>query len=119
LRIGLSAAAVVVTAALCPARADAPKAAQMQAGAAHAKPDKAYSDAARDLVKLKEDDAAAAVEKERHKFAIDAATAFGKRTHLVTLKAFDVKVANNFFEKDTGKFKMDNEAIPHSVLMHR
>lgn len=97
---------------------DAPKAALAQVTAARGKLDKVYADAVRDLVKLKEDDAATAVEKEGQKFAIDAALMFGKRTPLTNYKALDVQVANNFFEKDTGKFKMDGEAVPHSVLMH-
>ena len=52
------------------------------------------------------------------KTAFDSALLFGKRTHLSSLKASNVIVRNNWFEKDTSKYKMDGEAVPHSIFMH-
>lgn len=98
--------------------ADPPKAAQAQVTAARVKLDKTYSGAVRDLIKLREDTRAEETEKEQQKVVTDAALRFGKRTYLGALKAFDVKTYNNLFEKDTDRFKIRGEPVPHSLFMH-
>ncbi len=102
--------------------ADCPKALLAQAHAARTKLDRAYSAAVKDLVRLKEDAAAGAVEKEQQKFILDAALQFGKRTYLVALKHFDLKVPNGWFSNNgtinTTKIKKDGEFVPHSIFLH-
>lgn len=92
-------------------------AARDQMKAARAKLDKAYTAAVKDLVKLKEDAAAEATEKEQQKFNVDASLLFGKRVYVSTLRAFNVKVHDNMF-KTTEKFKMDGEEVPHCIFIH-
>lgn len=95
-----------------------PAAVKQPISAARAKLDKAFAAAVKDYVKLKEDAAAELAEKEQRQFAFDAAVLFGKRTNVSGLKAADVTVWNNWFEKDTAKYKMGKDAVPHSVFMH-
>ncbi len=90
--------------------------------AARAKLDKAYATAVKDFVKLKEDAAAEAAEAEQQKFALETALLFGKRTHLITLKQFDVKGMDGGFA-NTGTFgdvklKLNGVLAPHSILLH-
>jgi hypothetical protein len=80
--------------------------------------DKAYGVAIKDYVRLKADAAAEATEKEQQKLVVESALAFGKRTYVGSLRATNVKVWNNWFEKDVNKYKMDGEAVPHSIFMH-
>jgi hypothetical protein len=95
---------------------DCPKGPLTQIGAARTKLDKAYSAAIKDLVKLKEDAVAEAAEKEQNKFVFDSAFLLGKRTHLVTLKHFDVKTNNNNFSDDGSvpgrKYKLTLNGAP-------
>jgi hypothetical protein len=77
-----------------------------------------YTAAVKELVRLKMDDAAGATEKEQQEFQVSAALLIGKRIFVSTLKPFNIKVEDNNFEKDASKFKMDGEAIPHSIFMH-
>jgi len=100
------------------APADSPRGALMQIMAAREKLGKAYSAAIGEFVRLKDDEAAAAVEKEQDKAIVEAALAFGRRAHLATLNPTNVKVWNKFFQNDVDKYKMGDEAIPHSILMH-
>ncbi len=95
---------------------------KQQLGAARAKLEKAYATAVKDYVKLKEDAAAAAVEKEQQKFAIASALQLGKRTYLVTLKHFDVKAKDGMFTNDgtlaskkSVNYKFNGEPAPHSI----
>jgi len=102
---------------------DCPKALLTQISTARTKLDKAYTAAVRDLVKLKEDSAAEAIEKEREKFVLDAALQFGARTYLVALKHSDVRVDQNWFSTNgTGsngeKVKVDGRPVPHSIFLH-
>jgi hypothetical protein len=78
----------------------------------------AFAAAVRGYLLLKEDAAAEAVEKEQQQFVLDGAILFGKRTYLSALKAFDVKVWNNYFEPDTKRAKVNGETVPHSIIMH-
>jgi hypothetical protein len=80
--------------------------------------DKAYGVAVKDYVRLKADAAAEAAEKERQKIVVESALAFGKRTYVGSLRATNVKVWNNWFEKDVSKYKMDGEVVPHSIFIH-
>jgi hypothetical protein len=103
---------------------DGSKAALTQITAARAKLDKAYTAAVKDLVKIKEDAAAEATEKEQQKFQLEAALLFGKRTYLVALKHNDLKDEKNWFtdngtQTGTGiKIKRDGQPVPHSVHMY-
>ncbi len=85
---------------------------------ARANLDRAYAAAVKEYVKLKEDSAAEAAEKEQAKFAIDAAFLFGRRTFLSTLKPSDVKTSTKGFDGDTGRFKMNGELVTHSIFLH-
>ncbi len=80
--------------------------------------DKAYQGGVRDYIRLKQDAAADAVEKERQAFLFTSVFISGKRTPLTTLKPFDIKAWNNWFEKDTDKYGMGKDAVPHSLFMH-
>ena len=85
---------------------------------ARVKLSRAYAIAIRDYVRLKADKAAEAAEKEQRQSLIDSALMFGRRTHLASLKPFNVQVWNKWFEKDTSKYKMDGAVVPHSIFMH-
>lgn len=95
-----------------------PPSALTQVRLAAAKCEKAHADIVKELIRLKQDAAAEAVEKEMRKFEFDAALQFGKRTYLSALKASNVKVWNKFFETDSKKGQIDGRVIPHSILMH-
>lgn len=97
---------------------DTSKALLTQVGAARSKLDKAFATAVKDLIKLKEDTAAEAVEKEQTKFQTDAAVQFGKRTNLAALKAFDVKVEQAAYFKAGFTLKTDSGSIPQCVFLH-
>jgi hypothetical protein len=74
-----------------------------------------------EYVRLKMDDVAGATEKEQKEFHLSAAILAGKRTFVSSLKPFNIKVEDNRsdkFEKDASKFKINGEAIPHSIFMH-
>ncbi|HEY1188413.1 MAG TPA: NPCBM/NEW2 domain-containing protein [Gemmata sp.] len=87
---------------------------------------RAQATAVEELIKLKEDAAAEAVEKEQHRFALGAALQFGKRTHLSSLNHFDAHVQHSPFTKNGAmkvgkseiKFKVNGSLVPHSILMH-
>jgi dsDNA-binding SOS-regulon protein len=83
----------------------------------------AYSLAVKDLVRLKMDDAASATEKEQQEF-LSSALAFGKKTFLVTLKHYDVKVLNDWFTNNGATaddhsvmHKWNGQPVPHSIAM--
>ena len=95
-----------------------PAAVKQQVTAARTKLDKAFAAAVKEYVKLKEDAAAEAAEKEQRKFALDAALLFGKRTSLVTLKPFDIKVEQRGYFVNDETRKMGLETVPHCVYMH-
>jgi hypothetical protein len=101
---------------------DMPKALLTQAGAARAKLDKAYSAAVKDLVKLKEDVVAEAIEKEQQKFFVESVMLFGKKTYLVTLKHYDLKVPGGWFSNDGTilgyKVKQNGEHAAHTIFLH-
>lgn len=97
---------------------DTSKALLTQIGAARAKLDKAFATAVKDLIRMKEDTAAEAVEKEYGKFQTDAAIQFGKRTNLSVVKAFDVKVEQADYFKPDLPVKIDEVVTPHCVFMH-
>lgn len=97
--------------------ASTPAAALTQMKAARANLARGYMAAVKDYVRLKEDAAAEATEMEYQKTACDAAFLFGKRTHVATLKALNVKVHDNLF-KTTEKFKMGGEEVSHCIFMH-
>lgn len=90
--------------------------------AARAALDKAYTAAVKDYVKLKEDAAAEATEKEQQRFALDATLQFGKRTYLVTLPPSDIKTWKELFttdgtqaDKKEVKYTLNGELVPHSI----
>jgi len=95
-----------------------PSTLQDQLRNARIKLDKAYTTAIKAYVQAKEDAAAEAAEKEQQKFISDFTIQYGKRTYLSSLKASDVKVWNDWFEKDSTKAKKDGKIVPHSILMH-
>lgn len=95
-----------------------PSTLQDQIRNARMKLDKAYTTAIKAYVQAKEDAAAEAAEKELKKFISDYTTQFGKRTYLSDMKASDIKVWNNWYEKDSTKAKKDGKIVPHSILMH-
>jgi hypothetical protein len=83
----------------------------------------AYSTAVKELVRLKMDDAAGATEKEQQEFLSSALT-FGKKTFLVALKHYDVKVLNDSFSNNgtladdhSLKHKWNGQPVPHSIAM--
>jgi hypothetical protein len=89
--------------------------------AARTKVDKAYTAAIKEYVRLKMDDAAGATEKEQQEFNFSSVILSGKRTFVSSLKPFDIKTLSNksfTFEKDSDKYKMNGDAILHSVFTH-
>jgi hypothetical protein len=101
-----------------------PTALRQQITTARGKLDKAYTTAIKDYTKLKEDTAAEAVEKERQKFQLSAALAFGKRIYLAGLKHSDLKIENPTGFSNNGtdpnskiKLKLDGELVPHSIFL--
>lgn len=100
---------------------DCPKALLTQMTAARTKLDKAYAAAVRDLVKLKEDTTADAIEQERKKFTLDATLQFGVRTYLVALKHSDVRVDQNWFSNNgtilEKKIMLNGQPVPHSIFL--
>jgi len=80
--------------------------------------DKAYQAAVKEMVRLRKDDEADKIEKDREAFQLASAFAAGKRTYVATLKPFDVKGEGNWFEKNTAKYMMNGRAIPNSIFMH-
>jgi NPCBM/NEW2 domain len=101
-----------------------PSALIQQMNVARANLDKAYTTALKEYLKIKEDTAAEAIDKEQQAFQLSSAIAFGRRTYLVTLKHYDVKVIGGWFTIDgtdpVGKHKlsMNGDLVPHSIFMH-
>jgi hypothetical protein len=91
---------------------------------ARTKLDKVYTAALKEYLKLRMDDAAGATEKEQQEFQLSSAVLFGKRTYLVALKHFDLKVENNSSFANNGtwndkvKLKLNGELVPHSIFLH-
>lgn len=101
---------------------DTSKALLTRAGAARSKLDKAYSAAVKDLIKLKEDTAAEAIEKEQQKFFVESAM-YGRKTYLVTLKHYDLKVPNALYFSNDGtvfghKVKQNDEHAARTIFLH-
>jgi hypothetical protein len=89
--------------------------------AARTKVDKAYTAAIKEYVRLKMDAAAGTTEKEQQEFNFSSAIQFRKRTFVSSLKPFDIRAFTDktyAFEKDSDKYKMNGEIIPHSLFMH-
>jgi hypothetical protein len=87
--------------------------------AARTKLDTAYKSAVKEYLRLKLDDAVESTEKERKEFLIAGAFLYGKRTYLAKLAPSDIRVwSKHEYEKDASKYKMNGEAIPHSLFMH-
>ena len=89
--------------------------------AARTRLDKAYAAAVKEYLRLKMDDPAEATEKEQKEFILSSALPFGRRTFVSTLKPFNIKNLNDnawAFDKDTAKYKMNGEVIPHSIFTH-
>jgi len=84
--------------------------------AARSKLDRAYTTAVKDFLRFKADDTAEATEKERLSVLVTSAFLYGKRTHLATLKPFDVKTARDGFGIDILKLK--GEEFPRSISLH-
>ena len=85
--------------------------------------DKAYTAAVKEYLILKLDVAAGVIEKEQREFHFSSALLFGKRSYLVTLTHFDLKIVNptGFSTNGTDalsgqKLKQDGEEIPHSIF---
>jgi hypothetical protein len=97
---------------------ECPRALVAQVRAARARLDRAYQAAVRDCVRLKADEQADALDKERQRFLLTSAFVAGKLTRLSDLKPSDVRAWNNWFENDSGKYKVGAAAAPHSVFMH-
>lgn len=84
----------------------------------------AYLEAARDYLRLKQDDAVEAVEKEHREFMVASAIQTGKRAWLSTLKPFNIRVENRWFTSN-GKapfdemlpLRMKGEVAPHSLFI--
>jgi hypothetical protein len=79
----------------------------------------AYSTTVKELVRLKMDDAATAIEKEQQEF-LSSALALGRKAFLVTLKPFDAKVDKNWpitidGTRDRDKIKINGELVPHTI----
>lgn len=79
--------------------------------------DKVYGVAVKDYVRLKADAAAEATEKEQQKLFVESALMFGRRTYVGSLRATNVKVWNNVFDKNA-KFKMNGDEVSHCIYMH-
>lgn len=84
----------------------------------------AYLEAARNYLRLKQDDAVEAVEKEHREFVVSSAIQTGKRAWLSTLKPFNIRVENRGFTSngmaaldDPLPLKMKGEAAPHSLYI--
>lgn len=80
--------------------------------------DRTYRAAVKAHIRVKKDGEADTLEKDRGKFLYGTAPVAGKRTYLGNLKPFGVRAWNNFFDKDSDKFRLDDQVVPHSVLMH-
>lgn len=80
--------------------------------------DQAYTAAVKDYVRVKLDKEADTTEKERQEFQLSTAFLFGKQTFVSTLKPFDIRVGGQPFQKDTNKFKLNGEPVPHSIFCH-
>jgi hypothetical protein len=84
----------------------------------------AFAAAVKGYLLLKDDAAAEATEQEQQQFAFNAALLFGKKTYLVTLEHYDVKVFRDWFtnngtqaDKKDVKYKLNGELVPHSINM--
>jgi len=101
-----------------------PTALNKQMNTARTKLDKAYATAVKEYLRLKQDDAAGVTEKEQQEFQLSSAVAFGKRTYLVALPHFDLKVDNTTSFANNGtwdgkvKLKLNGELVPHSIVLH-
>ena len=100
-----------------------PPAALAQIRAARTDLDKSYAAAIKDYLRLKEDAAAEAAEKEQQKIAMEGALQYGKRTYLVALKHYDIKVESKWFANNgtqagtKNKLKLNGELVPHSIFI--
>ena len=72
----------------------------------------------KEYLRLKLDDVAGVTDKEQREFQVTAALQFGKRIFVSKLKPLNIKVEDRKFDQDASKFKLDGEAIPHSIFMH-
>jgi len=100
-----------------------PMAVRQQVNTARMNLDKAYTAAVKDFIRMKEDAAAEAVEKEQQAFQLSATVAFGRRSYLVTLKHFDVRTNGALSTNGTSnggktKIKLNGELVPHSIHLH-
>jgi hypothetical protein len=98
-----------------------PNAIREPMSAARAKLDKAFAATIKELIRLKQDDAAGATEKEQREFQLSSAIMFGKKTYLSSLNPSSVRALESkgySFEKDTDRFKMNGEVVPHSIFTH-
>ena len=83
----------------------------------------AYATAVKDFTRVKMDAEAAAAEKEWQEVVVSSALLIDRKTYLVSLKHYDVKVQNKWFTNngtaagDKSKLKLNGEFIPHSILM--
>jgi len=98
--------------------AELPTSARRQVLTARLALDKAYQTAVSEYIRLKEDAAAEAIEKERERFLFNSAFVVNKRTYLASLKPTEITAWKNWFEKDTDKSKMGENIIPHSLFLH-
>ncbi|WP_171469498.1 NPCBM/NEW2 domain-containing protein [Frigoriglobus tundricola] len=84
----------------------------------------AYTDAVKEYVRIKEDEAAEAAENEQREFRFTSALAFGKRTHLASLRHYDLKCSNGWFSNNgvcpnkKVKYQVNGEFAPHSIFLH-
>jgi hypothetical protein len=86
--------------------------------------DKVYAASVKAYVRLKDDAAAEAIEKEQKRFQVSSLVLCGKRTYLATLKHNELKDEKDWFT-DNGKqygtglpFKRDGRFAPHSIQTH-
>lgn len=83
---------------------------------ARSKLDRAYSAAVKDFVRFKADGTAEATEKERQSVLVASALLYGKRTHLSTLKPFDIKAERDGYW--IGILKTKEQEFPHTISLH-
>lgn len=83
----------------------------------------AYPVAVKEFTRAMLDAEAAAAEKEWHEAVVSSALLIDKKTYLVSLKHFDLKVENKWFTNNgtapdsKAKLKMNGEYVPHSIFV--